>query len=250
MGPKPEMTSKTNPILASILKRYVGADSVGADIIDAPNKSGGSDWYNMTCPRCPWFVDGAKTGQYAPVTEKRDPGDSGRVTDDDTPLDATLDAAIGKLNVAQDKLAARNAKNDVKWDELLEGVDASIDADEETDWIDTDGVNADGVQVGNADGVYVGEELDIGGGSYSEPGGESRLPIVRCERPESQECLNESLCVKLLVAGDLIRQQMAVQRMMNDIESHAGGDNSVRHKLTKSARRSLKLRRASKKRGR
>ena len=215
MESKPEMKSKTNPILASILRRYVGVDSVG---VDNSNKPGGSDWYNMTCPRCPWFVDGEKRGLYAnvrddssetdatsgdmadyndaapdnaPVAGKRDTGDSGRLNGDDTYVDE-------------------------EWDELLDGLDAKC-----------------------------GNNEDIMGLDDSR-----RVPIVRCERPETVECLNDSLCVKLIVAGDLIRQQAAVQRMMDDIESHVPGDNSARRKLTKRAKRSLKLRRASRKRGR
>ncbi len=247
MGPN-EMTNKTNPILSRILERYVNAESVGAESVGGsahpePGVKNETDWYNMTCPRCPWFVDGEQTGQAydytyvsddtdaavgdvcgdtagnyggapdnAPVVRKdadgdsgRTPGDSGRVADDDTPWDA-------------------------EWDELLDGVDAKC-----------------------------GNSGDIMGLDDAR-----RVPIVRCERPETQECPGESFCVRLMVAGDLIREQAALEEdalgdagmladMQELIASRDGGDASASgagKKLTKRARRSLNLRRASKKRGR
>ena len=186
MKPKPEMKSKTNPILASILKQYVGADSVGADSVissQTPHEpgGGGSDWYNMTCPYCPWFVDGAKTGLYAVVGGDKDKACNGAPT---------------------------------------AGKDAN----------------------GDSGRVVV-----------------RRTPIVRCERPETVECLSDSLCVRLLVASKLIRQQAAVEKMANEIDGSFAheifGTEENRRRVVADANRKrnqkhIKLRRSSRRRGR
>ncbi|KKN75696.1 hypothetical protein LCGC14_0377990 [marine sediment metagenome] len=261
-----ELKPTNNPILANILKRYVSANSVGYNLDDTkqlctgasciesvectlsytgrkycthqkssePVTDGGddTDWYNMTCPRCPWFVDGVKTGvktgEYtvvnndmaskssnapdnAPVARKDADGDSGRptgdsgcVVGDDTPWDE-------------------------EWDDLLEGVDAKC---------------------GSNDAI-------IGRGSQ-------RVLTVRCIRPESVECLNESICVQLLVASDLIRQQAAIEETRNkyllEIAPFVVGtdenrkrtmDNVKKNVRNKSKlKRSRKLRKAARKRGR
>ncbi len=240
-----EMTSKTNPRLSRILKKYVNADGIGAEKIGVGS---GQDWYNMTCPRCPWVFDGEKHGLYAnvsggsadapdytPAVRKDADGDSGRVAGDDTPACA---ASNGDEVAWDSDIHGNNdliGRKESPWgdpltvDELLDGVDASIDADEEKSWVDTDGVDADGVV--------------------------RRMPIVRYERPETQECPGESFCVRLMVASDLIKQQAAIAKMQDELLSGLSpctgvGDNSNQRKLTQREKRSLKLRRASKRRGR
>lgn len=206
MSTEPEMTSKTNPIMGQILARYVGAESVGS------GAANGTDWYNMTCPRCPWFIDGAKTGQCVQVS-----GDAPGDAPENAPVAGNdADGDSGRATGDSGRADGDDTPWDEEWDELLDGVNAECSENED----------------------IIGRD------------GRQRVPFVQCIRPESAECLNESICVQLIVAGDLIRQQAAVQKMMNDIESHVRGDNSEQHKLTKRARRSLTLRRASKKRGR
>lgn len=217
--PKPKIT---NPIMAQILARYVGADSVGGSPPDAKpadnsTNSNESDWYNMACPRCPWFFDGEKRGLYAVVDAVvNDKGCDMGNKDSDAPDNAhtagkAADGDSGRLN------------------------------GDGTPWGDERDALLEGVNDGSA------KNSDIIGRPDSH-----QVPIVRCERPESQECPGESFCVKLLVARDLIRQQAALQRMMAGLAPGVdiAGAGDADRKLTEREKRSLTLRRASKKRGR
>lgn len=230
MGPEPEMTSKTNPILASILQRYVGADSVnGSPLPKSDKPSSNTDWYNMTCPRCPWFVDGAKTGEYSVITnnvaddvasgmpdapdytqmaEKDADGDSGRLNSDDMPGDAAMNESLRILNSDSNKNA------------------------------------------------------DIIGPKQSNE--RRQVSTVRCVRPESVECLNDSICVQLIVASDLIRQQAAMIRMrdkhLSEIAPFIVGTDENRKRTMNNVKKNVrsrstlkrnrKLIKAAKKRGR
>lgn len=253
--------------MVKILSRYVSAESAGArsdwanEIYDEQlasienaksGKSGENDknWYCMVCPRCPWFVDGEKTGQYTYVVDKRDTGDSGRIGSNDTPWDEELDELlddvnakydenddiIGRsasdiLNDALDKVDTRNAKNDAEWNDYING----------------------------KSNIVVGENLNIGGGSYSNVE-RHEVPVVRCIRPEKIECLGESLCVQLIIIGDLLRQQQALEAMQKQFAHQIVGTdenrkqimNNVKNRIRsrKTLKRNRKLIKAAKKRGR
>ncbi len=231
MESKPEMTSDTNPVLSQILKRYVNADSVCDSSCQEPGVKNDTDWYNMTCLRCPWFIDGAKTGEYATV--------SNSTTADDTADDPASDNDAAPDNAQTTEKhdtgdSGRVYSDDSQWDEecdeLLDDVDAKCDEND-----DIIGLND--------------SDSDL-----------RRVPIIRCERPDTVECLNDSLFVRLLIASGLIREQAALKEAMSELEvtKLVTPTDDVNHmsllkhkqKSTKRTRRSLNLRRASKKRGR
>ncbi len=276
MGPN-EMTSKTNLVMRQILKRYVNAESVGADNVGGltgesrePSAAGSSetDWYNMTCPRCPWFVDGERTRRAYDYTVVKDlmTGNGGDTAGNDGDTAGNGDDMAGNDDDAPDN--ALVAGNDADGDSGRTTDDDTPNDDTPNDAaISSSGTNGNAKTIVNSDligrkepdcPIVLSENLNIGGGSYSKPGDVRRVPIVRCERPESVECPGDSLCVRLMVAGDLIRQQAAIDEMARDVmtrdlqEFIASSDSidGKDKKLTKRARRSAKLQRASRKRGR
>ena len=245
MVPKPGLTSTTNPIIAQILSRYIHANSMPADdryadkiyadqlnnvdeICESTKPAENDDnWHNIVCTRCPYFVDGAKTGNsydYTYVAEKRDTSDSGRTDGDATHIDAASDRLPDKLNVKDaenNDIIGRteNSPWDKEWDELLDGVDAGCD-------------------------------------KYQR----RRVPIIRCVRPESVECLGESIVIGLIVWRDVIAKQQVLDAMCKRFAHDIVGtdenreqtmqivNNNVRSRKT--LKRNRKLIKAAKKRGR
>lgn len=242
MSTEPKIKS-TNPIMKQILKRYVGADNIGADSVGADSVDGSpldaevannsADWYNMTCPRCPWFVDGERTGQYAMVGDDNDAAvcdmasDSSSAPDNNAPVAGKdADGDSGRAAGDSGRVGDDDTPWDEEWDELLDGVDAECDKSDDIIGLD-------------------------------EPDDMRRVPIVQCVRPELAECLNNSFCVRLLVASDLIRRQAALTKTMNEMKVDAtmcaeyaatGGDAG--RKPTQREKRNRKLIKAARKRGR